>query len=235
MSEAAPMIITRHLHRVFQLGGEQIHAVNDVNLEIIPHQMTAVIGRSGSGKTTLFNLVSGLDDPTDGEVIFDSLPMAELDYTARLQLRREKIGFVFQTFGLLPLLSAAENVSLPLRIGKLSHWEREAKVMEALEWVGLQERAGHRPYELSGGERQRVAIARALIIRPKLILADEPTGQLDSRTGQHILNLMRRLVQEHNTTLLVVTHDPMVMQEADIVHEMRDGCLIATHYKQAQV
>lgn len=230
MSPLPPAIIkTHHLHRVFRLGGATIHAVNDVNLEIFPNRMTAIVGRSGSGKTTLLNLVSGLENPTEGEVFLDSQSLAEMDYKARLHLRRDKIGFVFQTFGLLPLLSAAENVSIPLRIRNLSHREREMQVMEALDWVGLKQRAGHRPYELSGGEQQRVAIARALVARPRLIMADEPTGQLDSRTGRHILNLLRRLVIEHNITLMIVTHDPQVMQEADTVHEMRDGRLIATH------
>ncbi|MCB9450168.1 MAG: ABC transporter ATP-binding protein [Anaerolineaceae bacterium] len=226
---SAPVIVARDLHRVFQLGGETIHAVNGVSLEILPERITAVIGRSGSGKTTLINLLSGLDDPSEGEVVFDSQPLAGMNYQARLQLRRDKIGFVFQTFGLLPLLSAAENVSIPLRITHLSHRERETRIMKALEWVGLGERAHHRPYELSGGEQQRVAIARALVAQPKVILADEPTGQLDSRTGRNILNLLRRLVEERHITLVIVTHDPQVMQEADIVHEMRDGRLIATH------
>lgn len=226
-----PMIVTHHLSRIFRLGDETIHAVNDVNLEIMPRQITAVIGRSGSGKTTLFNLVSGLDNPTSGEVLFDSQSLNDMNHAARLQLRREKIGFVFQTFGLLPLLTAAENVSIPLRIAKMPHQEREARILEALEWVGLRQRAGHRPYELSGGEQQRVSIARALVARPKLIMADEPTGQLDSRTGRSILNLMRRLVDEHHITLMIVTHDPQVMQEADIIHEMRDGRLIGTRGK----
>ena len=143
----------------------------------------------------------------------------------QLDLRLHKLGFIFQSFGLMPLLSARENVGVPLRMRGLTPREREARIDEALEWVGLSDRAHHRPYEMSGGEQQRVAIARALAEGPELVLADEPTGQLDTRTGRHILDLLRRLVEERGVTLLIVTHDPQVMAEADIVHEMRDGMI----------
>ncbi|KAB2864014.1 MAG: ATP-binding cassette domain-containing protein, partial [Anaerolineae bacterium] len=146
-------------------------------------------------------------------------------------MRLHEIGFVFQSFGLMPLLSAFENVSIPLRMRGASPRERDTQVREALEWVGLAERAKHRPYELSGGEQQRVAIARALAAHPKLILADEPTGQLDTRTGRRILDLLRRLVVEREITVVIVSHDPQVMQEADVVHEMRDGRLMETRIK----
>jgi putative ABC transport system ATP-binding protein len=154
-----------------------------------------------------------------------------MDEKARLALRRETIGFVFQSFGLLPLLTAAENVGVPLRMRNLSRLEREERVTEALEWVGLTRRARHRPYELSGGEQQRVAIARALAARPQIILADEPTGQIDSQTGRRILDLMRRLVAERGITVVIVSHDPVVMKEADVVHELRDGRLVETRVK----
>ena len=148
-------------------------------------------------------------------------------------MRLNHLGFIFQSFGLMPLLSARENVGVPLRMRKLDPREREQRVTEALAWVGLSDRAHHRPYELSGGEQQRVAIARALAQDPQLVLADEPTGQLDTRTGRRILDLLRRRVEERGVTLLIVTHDPQVMAEADIVHELRDGRLIETRIKES--
>jgi len=227
------IIRTENLTRVYHLQGEDIRAVNGVSLAIYPRQMTAIVGRSGSGKTTLLNLIAGLDEPTEGEVWIMDQALRTMDERARLALRRERLGFIFQSFGLLPLLTAAENVSVPLRMRGLPSGEREARVREALEWVGLLRRARHRPYELSGGEQQRVAIARALAAQPQIILADEPTGQLDSQTGRRILDLLRRLVNERGMTLAIVSHDPMVMAEADVVHELRDGKLIETRYKSA--
>ena len=226
-----PAIRVEDLERTYHLEGEDIHAVNGVRMDIWPQQMTAIVGRSGSGKTTLLNLIAGLDEPTHGEVWVLGRKLREMNEKARLALRRETLGFIFQSFGLLPLLTAAENVSVPLRMRRLDRREREARVAEALDWVGLSRRAQHRPYELSGGEQQRVAIARALAEGPQLVLADEPTGQLDTRTGRKILDLLRRLVEERGVTLLVVTHDPQVMAEADFVHEMRDGMIVETRIK----
>ncbi|MBO9309822.1 MAG: ABC transporter ATP-binding protein [Chloroflexi bacterium] len=227
------IIRTENLTRVYRLRGGEIRAVNGVSLAIYPRQMTAIVGRSGSGKTTLLNLIAGLDEPTEGEVWIMGQALGAMDERARLALRRERLGFIFQSFGLLPLLTAAENVGVPLRMRGLPSGEREARVREALEWVGLSRRARHRPYELSGGEQQRVAIARALAAQPQIILADEPTGQLDSQTGGHILDLLRRLVNERGMTLVIVSHDPMVRAEADVVHELRDGKLVETRYKSA--
>lgn len=229
----SPVIRVENLERVYHLRGEDVHAVNNVSLDIWPQRMSAVVGRSGSGKTTLLNLIAGLDTPTKGEVYIADRPLSTMNEHERLALRRDIFGFVFQSFGLLPLLTAAENVSVPLRMRHMHHNEREQRVVEALEWVGLTRRARHRPYELSGGEQQRVAIARALASRPQIILADEPTGQLDTQTGRRILDLLRRLVDERGITLLIVSHDPQVMREADIVYEMRDGQLIDTRTKHA--
>ncbi|MFN7211061.1 MAG: ABC transporter ATP-binding protein [Aggregatilineales bacterium] len=226
-------IQTENLTRVYHLEGEDIRALSGVSLAIYPCQMTAIVGRSGSGKTTLLNLIAGLDDPTEGEVWVMGQSLQKMDEAARLALRREKLGFIFQSFGLLPLLTAAENVGVPLRMRNVPAAEREARVREALEWVGLGRRARHRPYELSGGEQQRVAIARALAAQPQIVLADEPTGQLDSQTGRRILDLLRRLVIERGIIVVIVSHDPMVMAEADVVHELRDGKLIETRYKSA--
>ncbi len=220
------LIVTRDLRREFQLGGETIHAVDGVTVNIPAGQMVVIRGRSGSGKTTLLNLIAGLDEPTSGEIWIDGRQTSGLSERERVALRREKMGFVFQAFGLLPLLSARENIEVPLRIVKAERVTREARSAAALEAVGLTKRAQHRPYELSGGEQQRVALARALVNRPQIILADEPTGQLDSNTGREIIALMRRLVDEQRITLLVVTHDPVVVEAADVVHELQDGKLV---------
>jgi putative ABC transport system ATP-binding protein len=224
--EDRPLIATRDLRRDFQFGGETIHAVDGVTLEIPTARMVVIRGRSGSGKTTLLNLIAGLDEPTGGEIWIEGRSTTGLSERARVALRREKMGFVFQAFGLLPLLSARENVEVPLRIAKAEPSDRVARAAAALEAVGLGKRANHRPYELSGGEQQRVSLARALVNRPQIILADEPTGQLDSNTGREIIALMRRLVEQQHITLLVVTHDPVVVEAADSVHELRDGKLV---------
>jgi putative ABC transport system ATP-binding protein len=233
-SESAPepAIRVKDLERIYHLEGEDVHAVNGISLDIWPSRMTAIVGRSGSGKTTLLNLIAGLDEPTRGDVWVLGRNLRDLNEAQKLALRRETLGFVFQSFGLLPLLTAAENVGVPLRMQNVSRREREERVAEALEWVGLTRRARHRPYELSGGEQQRVAVARALASHPQIILADEPTGQLDSQTGRRLLDLLRRLVTERNITVVIVSHDPQVMKEVDIVHEMRDGRLIETRFKE---
>ncbi len=230
-----PLIRTTHLHRTYHVGTEEVHAVQDVSVEIQPNIMTAIVGRSGAGKTTLMNLMAGLDTPTSGTVYIEGQDIFALNETQRIALRREKIGFVFQSFGLLPLLSAAENVGVPLRMRSAPRRDRESRVLEALEWVGLRERANHRPYELSGGEQQRVALARALVARPHIILADEPTGQLDSQTGRRVISIMRSLVEQHSITMVLITHDPVVMEAADIIHEMLDGKVIDTRTAPARV
>jgi putative ABC transport system ATP-binding protein len=231
-SSLEPAISLSKLNRVYHLAGEDIHAVRDVTLDAWPQRMTAVVGRSGSGKTTLLNLIAGLDTPTSGEVWVLGRSLVRMSEQERLELRLHELGFIFQSFGLMPLLSARENVGVPLRMRGMPPREREERVDEALSWVGLDDRAHHRPYELSGGEQQRVAIARALAGSPHIVLADEPTGQLDTRTGRRILDLLRRLVEERGVTLLVATHDPQVMAEADIIHAMRDGGLIETRIKE---
>jgi len=233
-----PLIAVRDLRRTFHAQGadaEPVRAVDGVTLDVWQGRMTALIGRSGSGKTTFLNLIAGLDEPTEGEIWIEGNDLATMGEEARLEFRRERLGFVFQTFGLLPLLTAEENVQTPLRMRKVPRVERETRGAELLEWVGLAERARHRPYELSGGEQQRVAIARALANNPHLVLADEPTGQLDTQTGGQILALLRRLVDEQGVTVLVVSHDPAVRIEADVVHELRDGKLIATTWRSGEV
>lgn len=217
------IIQVHDLYRVYRTAGSEVHAINGVSFEIPRGKMTAIVGRSGAGKTTLLNLIAGLDQPTRGRVYIDGQDITLLSENEKVALRRERIGFVFQNFGLLPLLTAAENVSVPLRMRRLSRAERERRVTEALEWVGLRPRARHRPHELSGGEQQRVALARALAAQPAILLADEPTGQLDSQTGKRVLAVMRRLVDELGITLVAVTHDVQVRDAADVVIQMHDG------------
>ncbi|MCA9887179.1 MAG: ABC transporter ATP-binding protein [Anaerolineae bacterium] len=219
------IIQTHDLGRVFHAGSSDVHAVRDVSFDVQEGRFTAIIGRSGAGKTTLLNLIAGLEKPTSGNAIVDGSDIHALPEGERFTFRREKIGFIFQNFGLLPLLSAAENISVPLRMRRMPARERDKRVEEALDWVGLSKRANHRPYELSGGEQQRVAVARVLAARPKLILADEPTGQLDLQTGRRIIEAMRNLTAELGITLLVVTHDQQVMKAADTVYEMHDGVI----------
>jgi putative ABC transport system ATP-binding protein len=197
-----------------------------VSLELNAGEMVALVGRSGSGKTSLLNIVGGLDRPDEGEIVIDGRKLSELGEAARQRLRREQIGFVFQSFGLLPFLSARENVGVPLRMLRWRTRAREARVAELLTTVGLADHAEHRPPELSGGQQQRVAIARVLAPKPHLLLADEPTGQLDSETGQQVIALLQRLVHESGSAALVATHDPALVSYADRVLYLRDGRLV---------
>ncbi|MEP6870613.1 MAG: ABC transporter ATP-binding protein [Anaerolineaceae bacterium] len=217
----------RDVTRKFQLGSEDVWAVNGVTLNAAPGEFLALVGRSGSGKTTLLNLIAGLDKPTGGEIAIDGKRVDQMSERELTLMRRAKIGFIFQSFGLLPLLSAHENVELPLRIAGFKHGERVIRAKRALEIVGLTRRADHRPYELSGGEQQRAAIARAIATEPALILADEPTGELDSATATVVLGLLRKLAREQGITVIACTHDRIVMDMADRVEELADGKLLA--------
>ena len=212
--------------RKFVVGGQDIWAVRDVSLQVARGEFVALIGRSGSGKTTLLNLIAGLDSPTSGHVTIDGENITEYSERQLTQLRRHRVGFVFQSFGLLPLLSAYENIELSLRIAGAGIRERRRRAEELLEAVGLAGRARHRPYELSGGEQQRVAIARALANSPALILADEPTGELDSTTAVSIFRLLHDLVVEQGVTIITTTHDRTVMELVPRVEEMMDGRLL---------
>ncbi|MGH2456098.1 MAG: ABC transporter ATP-binding protein [Candidatus Limnocylindria bacterium] len=205
------------------MPGGPVHALRGVSMELARGTLVAVQGRSGSGKTTLLNLVGGLDRPTGGTVLLDGEDLGGMPESDRVTLRRHRIGFIFQAFGLLPILSAAENVEVPLRLAGATVRARTERVDELLALVGLGPRARHRPHELSGGEQQRVAIARALANRPELLLADEPTGQLDSQTGKTIMALLRRIVRSEGVTAVVATHDPMLIDLADRVVRLSDG------------
>ena len=215
-----------NVSRTFRIGSEEIHALRDVNLTVLPGQFIAIVGRSGSGKTSLLNIMAGLDKPTSGTVYFEDRDVAKMSERELTEIRRHKLGFIFQSFGLLPLLSALENVELPMRIAGVKIKEREERAREALEMVGLWQRARHRPYELSGGEQQRVAIARAIVNRPPILLADEPTGELDSVNARAIFGLFKEMVQKQGISVLAATHDSTLLAMADEVKEIRDGTLI---------
>jgi len=200
-----------------------VKALINLTMTVEQGERLAVMGPSGSGKSTLLNLICGLDEPTSGSIKLEGVELASLDDDHRTRLRREKLGMIFQTFNLLPTLTAIENAALPLRLQGLRRRETEERAMAMLERVGLQARAHHRPDELSGGERQRVAIARALIFRPPILLGDEPTGNLDSTTGVEILRLLDDLHREYNNTILLVTHNDLAAAFCDRILTLRDG------------
>ena len=225
MARIQRVVAAVDLARSFHLAGEEIHALRGISLNVQPGQFIAVIGRSGSGKTTLLNLLAGLDKPTSGQVLFEERDMMEMSDRELTELRRHRLGFVFQSFGLLPLLSAFENVELPLRISGVGSAERRRRTEEVLEIVGLQQRSKHRPYELSGGEQQRVAIARAIVHEPVLILADEPTGELDSVNARAIFGLFKEMVQDQGIAVVAATHDSTLLAMADNVMRLQDGRL----------
>jgi ABC-type lipoprotein export system ATPase subunit len=227
--EERPLAVNTHgLWRTFRVGAAEIHAVRDVSLAIPSGVLAVVKGRSGSGKTTLLNLIGGLDDPTRGTVEVDNQNLDQMSAEEKIELRRREIGFIFQTFGLLPFLSARENIEAPLRLLLVSPRKRRARTDQVLDLVDLANRAKHRTHELSGGEQQRVAIARALVSWPKLILADEPTGQLDTVTGSNIVALLREIVYKTGITVVIASHDPKVEEATDCVYELRDGQLVTS-------
>ncbi|MCI0769889.1 MAG: ABC transporter ATP-binding protein [Chloroflexi bacterium] len=221
------VVAARGVGRDFAVGGEVVHAVRDVSLDIFPAEVVVLLGRSGSGKTTLLNLLGGLDTPTEGVVYLRGRDLSTFSASELAQMRRTDLGFVFQTFGLLPLLSAQENVELPLRIAGASRSERERLARVALDTVGLLHRVRHRPYELSGGEQQRVAIARAIVNKPPLILADEPTAELDSVSASSIFSLLAEIVVQDRLAVVVATHDQAVLDVAHRVLKLEDGALVS--------
>jgi putative ABC transport system ATP-binding protein len=221
-----PMILVEDLTKTYRTGQVEVRALKSVSFEVQSGHLVAIQGRSGSGKTTLLNLIGGLDIPDEGRVLVDGKEVTALDEGGQLQLRRETVGFVFQSFGLISVLSAAENVGVPLRLARVAGDEREERIRRLLALVGLQAHANQRPYELSGGQQQRVAIARALANRPRVLIADEPTGQLDSQTAREIMLLIQALVRTQGVTAIVATHDPALLNLADRVLELRDGALL---------
>ncbi|MEU4388069.1 ABC transporter ATP-binding protein [Promicromonospora sp. NPDC023805] len=225
-TEARTVLRAQDLTRVFGTGAGEVHALTSASLEVAAGELLVVRGPSGSGKTTLLNLLGGLDRPTSGSVWLGDSELTALGEKAVLTARRERIGYVFQSFGLVPVLSAAENVEVPLRLRRTAPAERAERVAAALDAVGLAGHAKQRPYELSGGQQQRVGIARALVADPELLLADEPTGQLDSGTAAVVMDLLARVVHERGVAAVVSTHDPELMARADRVVELHDGRVI---------
>ncbi|MFC4472266.1 ABC transporter ATP-binding protein [Streptomyces xiangluensis] len=220
------MVRVENVHRSYGTGATAVHALRGVSFDVPRGELVALKGRSGSGKTTLLNLVGGLDEPDEGRITVDGLELSGLGEEGLLRLRRDRIGFVFQSFGLIPILTAAENVGVPLRLRRAHPREREERVELLLALVGLADHAAQRPGELSGGQQQRVAIARALANQPSLLIADEPTGQLDAETGLAVMELLRAVVRSEQVTALVATHDAALLDLADQVLELSDGEIV---------
>ncbi len=218
-----PIIQAIDVTREYQLSGEMVHAVQSVTLDVNRGEFITLVGRSGSGKTTLLNMLAGLDHPTSGRVLFDGDDMANFSEKQFIELRRHRIGVVFQSFALLPLLSAYENVELPMRIAGIGASERSKRTDEVLDIVGLSRRAKHRPYELSGGEQQRISIARAVAMRPNVILADEPTGELDSVNAAEIFGLFRQMVSDEDMSIVATTHDRTLLDLSDKIYTVHNG------------
>lgn len=217
------VIETRQVMKMFNQSAVRVDAVCGIDLSINQGEMVAIVGPSGSGKSTLLSLMGAIDAPTSGQVLLDGKDLAELDDTGRTLLRRHRIGIVFQAQNLIPTLTAIENAALPLELDGVSRVDATRRAAETLEMVGLSHRSNHLPNMMSGGEQQRVAVARALVIQPALVLADEPTGNLDSASSRQVVDLLRDLVDRFRQTVVVVTHDPEVAHRADRIVRLRDG------------
>jgi putative ABC transport system ATP-binding protein len=226
IAAATPIVEGQNITRDFKVGGGIVHALRGIDLRLEPGEIVAIRGRSGSGKTTLLNILTGIDNPTQGQVSLLGRDLARLNETARAVLRREHVGMLFQNAHLFSLLTAQENVEIPLRLARADPKQRAAQALAALEMVHLGPRAHHRGLELSGGEQQRVALARALAHQPRFVVADEPTGNLDSMTGREIALLLQRITHEQGIGMLIATHDNAVVSIADRVLTISDGLLI---------
>jgi putative ABC transport system ATP-binding protein len=220
------MLELKEVSKIYEIGNNQVYSLDGVSLKVDKGDFLAVMGPSGSGKSTLLYTVGGLLTPTKGEVTIDDTSIYQLSQRERAKFRRENLGFIFQTFELLPYLTAVENVMLPLHLAGIASADQQKAAVEALEKVGLDKRANHKPTELSGGEQQRVAIARGIVNNPSILLADEPTGNLDQKTGNEIMKLLCELQEKDGPTLIFVTHDPAIAKLAGRVVEMLDGHLV---------
>jgi len=223
-----PVMQATALWKIYASGDSTVQAVRGVDVEIKEGEMIAIMGPSGCGKTTLLNVLSGIDEPNSGEVMIDGNPMYSVSDDKRTQMRAQNLGFIFQDFNLLPVLSAVENVELPLLLLGKSASEARKSALEALDSVGLADRSEHRPTELSGGQQQRVAIARAIVHHPKVILCDEPTGNLDSATSSTVMTLLKEINKKLGTTFLLVTHDKDVASQCSRILQMDDGLIVNT-------
>ena len=221
-----PVIQVKNLYKIFRVGNSKVRALNGVDLTIYRGEFCAIVGTSGSGKSTMLNMLAGLEKPTKGEVIVAGEHLENMTENQQVRFRREKIGFIFQSFNLLGAMNAVENVALPLTFRGVDKKTREEKASKMLDLVGLSKHKKHRPNEMSGGQQQRVGVARALVLDPEIIFADEPTGNLDSHTSEDVLKLMRKVVQEKNQTLVMVTHDNHLAGFADRVFHIIDGKIV---------
>ena len=221
------MVEAQRVHKIYELNGLKVHALKDVNLLIEKGDMVAIMGPSGCGKTTLLNCLSGLDEPTSGIVKIEGIPLAQLNDNELSEYSATRMGFIFQSFNLLPVLTALENVELPLLVAGINEKEARVRALSMLSSVDLEEWAHHKPFELSGGQQQQVAVARALISRPAIIWADEPTGNLDSAGADQITALLKRLNKANRQTFVIVTHDPSVAKTADRLISMKDGAILS--------
>lgn len=220
------LIKAKNLTREYKKGGETIRPLNGLNLEVQRGDFLALMGPSGSGKTTLLNLIAGIDSPTQGELIIDGVNIATLSRNKLAAWRSEHVGYIFQLYNLVPVLTAFENVELPLMLHNLSRRERRSRVNEALEQVGIADRAGHYPRQMSGGQEQRVAIARALVTNPTIVVGDEPTGDLDKKSAKAIMELLQRINREQGRTIIMVTHDPKTTDYAGRTLHLESGSLV---------
>lgn len=221
-----PVIQVKNLYKIFRVGSSKVRALNGVDLTIYRGEFCAIVGTSGSGKSTMLNMLAGLEKPTKGEVIISGQHLEHMNENQLVKFRREKVGFIFQSFNLLGTMNAIENVALPLTFRGVDKKTREAKAVQMLKLVGLPKHMRHKPNEMSGGQQQRVGVARALVLDPEIIFADEPTGNLDSNTSAEVLKLMRRIVQEKNQTLVMVTHDNHLAGFADRIFHIIDGKIV---------
>jgi putative ABC transport system ATP-binding protein len=222
----------KNVHKIYNETEIQVHAVNDVTLDFEEAEFAAIVGPSGSGKTTLLNLIGGLDNPTEGEIIIDGTNLAKLKSSALIDFRMRNIGFVFQAYNLIPVLTAKENVEFIMSLQKWSKKERDGRTYELLKAVGLSDRGNSRPAKLSGGQQQRIAVARALASRPKFVLADEPTANLDSKSATVLLQIMEKLNQEEKITFIFSTHDPRVVKMAHRVITLEDGKVVSDNLRE---
>lgn len=221
-----PAIQVKNLYKIFRVGNEKVRALNGVDLTIYKGEFCAIVGTSGSGKSTMLNMLAGLEKPTKGEVIVAGEHLEKMNENQLVKFRREHVGFIFQSFNLLGTMNAIENVALPLTFRGVDKKIREAKAVEMLKLVGLPKHMKHRPNEMSGGQQQRVGVARALVLDPEIIFADEPTGNLDSKTSAEVLGLMRKVVTEKNQTMVMVTHDNHLAGFADRIFHIIDGKIV---------
>jgi len=227
MTETAPIVTLSGINKTFYRGKEPIHVLENLDLDVPGGSFEALMGPSGSGKSTLLNLIAGLDEPSAGSLTVAGANLGNMSEGQRAAWRAQNIGFVFQTYNLMPVLTALENVELPLLLAKLPAAERRKRAEIALRVVGLEDRGGHLPRQLSGGQEQRVTIARAIVADPKIIVADEPTGDLDRDSANDILNLLDKLNKEFNKTIVMVTHDPAAAERAQIVRRLDKGALVS--------